>query len=232
MPTADEIQTIFDRIAPAYDRLNDQMSFGLHHVWKLMAVKWCAPQPGETALDLCCGTGDLALLLRDRMAPTGRVIGVDFSAELLNIARERAPNSPQLTWQQANVLNLPFVDNFCDRATMGYGLRNVVDIPACLAELWRVLKQGGTAVILDFHRPQNVIAKSFQDWYLANQVVPAAQKLALTEEYAYISPSLERFPQGPEQVKLAQTAGFEAVHYPIFGGLMGVLVLTKPQSLK
>jgi demethylmenaquinone methyltransferase/2-methoxy-6-polyprenyl-1,4-benzoquinol methylase len=111
---------------------------------------------------------------------------------------------------------------------MGYGLRNVTDIPRCLKELHRVLKPGAKAAILDFHQPENLQFRAFQQWYLDNIVVPAARHFGLTEEYAYISPSLDRFPPGQEQVKLARTAGFAtATHYPIANGMMGILVLTK-----
>jgi demethylmenaquinone methyltransferase/2-methoxy-6-polyprenyl-1,4-benzoquinol methylase len=226
-----EIQKIFDRIAPVYDRLNDLLSLGQHRIWKQMAVKWSQAQPGDTCVDLCCGSGDLALRLARQVGANGRVYGVDFSSQLLAIAQQRSQNrSPQtpMIWVEADVLNLPFADNYFDAATMGYGLRNVTDIPCCLKELYRVLKPGAKAAILDFHHPENHQSRAFQQWYLDNIVVPAARHFGLTEEYAYISPSLDRFPPGKEQVKLARAAGFiTATHYPIANGMMGILVLTK-----
>ena len=129
---------------------------------------------------------------------------------------------------EADVLDLPFEDNQFDAATMGYGLRNVIAIPQCLKELHRVLKGGAKAAILDFHRPGNPQIRAFQEWYLDNLVVPIAHNLGLQEEYAYISPSLDRFPIGAEQVKIARQVGFAtATHYPIANGMMGVLVVTK-----
>jgi ubiquinone/menaquinone biosynthesis C-methylase UbiE len=104
----------------------------------------------------------------------------------------------------------------------------LTDIPQGLRELHRVLKPGATAAILDFHQPRQPWLQQFQQWYLDQVVVPTAARHGLTAEYAYIAPSLERFPQGPEQVEIAKTAGFEqAVHYPVAGGLMGVLVVTR-----
>lgn len=228
--SASEIRDLFDRIAPVYDQLNNGLSLGQHRVWKRMALKWSAADSGDTCLDLCCGSGDLAQLLARQVGATGQVYGVDFSSGLLAIADQRIQNQYppfSIRWVEANALDLPFADHYFDAATMGYGLRNVTDIPRCLSELYRVLKPGAKAAILDFHRPKQALMRAFQQWYLDNAVVPAAERLGLTEEYAYIAPSLERFPTGREQVSLAQKAGFTATHYPIAGGMMGVLVVRK-----
>ena len=226
-----EIRSIFNRIAPVYDRLNDRLSFGQHRIWKEMTVKWSAAKTGDKVLDLCCGSGDLAFRLARRVGASGKVQAVDFSSELLEVAHLRSQTcypTPSITWVEADVLELPFDDNLFDAATMGYGLRNVTDIPRCLQELHRVLKTGATCAILDFHRPENTVMRTFQQWYLDNLVVPAASQMGLTEEYAYINPSLERFPNGREQIDIARTVGFaNAVHYPIANGMMGVLVVTK-----
>lgn len=223
---ADAVQALFNRIAPVYDDLNHQLSWGLHRVWKKMAVKWATPQGGNRALDLCCGSGDLAFLLAEAVGPQGAVIGVDFSVAQLAVAAKRGGSLyPQITWQEGDALAIPAPDAYFDCATLAYGLRNVTDIPHCLAELHRVLKPGGRVAILDFHRPQNPWIQQFQTWYLDQVVLPTATQFNLKADYAYIAPSVERFPTGPEQIRLAQNAGFaQAVHYPIFGGMMGVLV--------
>ncbi len=230
-PSADEIQNLFNRIAPVYDRLNDQLSFGLHRVWKRMAVGWAGAKSGDRVLDLCCGTGDIALLLADVVGPAGQVYGVDFACDLLQVAaqRQRATGRSQpITWQPGDALSLNFSDDFFDAATLGYGLRNVTNIPKALRELHRVLKPGAKAAILDMHRPTQEIMQGFQRLYLDQWVVPAATRLGMAQEYIYIHPSLERFPQGAEQVAIARSAGFiDAVHYPLVGGLMGILVLQK-----
>jgi demethylphylloquinol methyltransferase len=224
---SDEIRDLFDRIAPVYDQLNDGLSLGLHRVWKQMAVKWSEAQIGDTCLDLCCGSGDLARRLGRVVGTTGQVFGVDFATAQLAIARQRTQNLP-ITWITGDALAIPFADAYFDAATLGYGLRNVTDIPRSLKELYRVLKPGAKAAILDLNRPSSSAVQAFQQWYLNTLVVPAAKQFGLTEEYAYLAPSLERFPTGPEQVALAHQAGFSAAtHYPIAGGTMGILVATK-----
>ncbi|MDJ1169110.1 bifunctional demethylmenaquinone methyltransferase/2-methoxy-6-polyprenyl-1,4-benzoquinol methylase UbiE [Roseofilum sp. BLCC_M154] len=225
--TQSSVQDIFNRIAPVYDRLNDGFSFGQHRIWKQMTVQWSGAKPGSVAIDLCCGSGDITRLLARQVGATGKVYGVDFSEKLLAIAQNHYNWTP-IHWLNADVLHLPFPNNTFNAATMGYGLRNVSSIPQALQELHRILKPGATAAILDFHRPSQPLLQQFQNWYLNQVVVPYAQQQGLTEEYAYIMPSLQRFPLGPEQVKLAYQAGFaHAVHYPIAGGMMGVLVATK-----
>jgi demethylphylloquinol methyltransferase len=228
---ASEIKVLFDRIAPVYDRLNNSLSFGLHRVWKQMAVKWACPEVGDRGLDICCGSGDIARLLAQQVGKTGKVIGVDFSPKQLNIARQKSQDLyPQLPldWMEGDALSLPFDNNSFDCATMGYGLRNVVNIPLCLQEIHRVLKPNAKAAILDFHRPEASYLLTFQQWYLQNIVVPKAQTFGLTDEYAYLTPSLERFPTGKEQVILAENARFSrSTHYSIAGGMMGVLVVQK-----
>jgi demethylmenaquinone methyltransferase/2-methoxy-6-polyprenyl-1,4-benzoquinol methylase len=175
----------------------------------------------------------MTALLAKKVAPNGQAIGLDFSKELLAIASQKAKNyAPSiqkiLIWQEGNVLSLPFAENSFDGATLAYGLRNVANIPQCLSELHRVLKNGAKAAILDFHRPSDRLMQTFQDFYLDRVVVPLADRFNMTEEYAYIAPSLARFPIGTEQVKLAKAAGFtRATHYAIANGMMGILVLEK-----
>ena len=225
------VKSLFNRIAPLYDRFNDQFSLGFHQVWKLMAVKWMDPQPNGCYLDLCCGTGDIAFLIAERIGNKGQIYGVDFAEELLTIASQRSElidPSPVIIWQQGDALDLGFPDESFDGITVGYGFRNWSNFSQGLKELKRVLKSGKKAALLDFHRPYPIFLQDFQRWFLREQVVPAAEKLGMAEEYAYILPSLDRFPQGTEQIKLARKVGFTAAtHYPLVSGMMGVLVVQK-----
>ncbi|AFY61083.1 bifunctional demethylmenaquinone methyltransferase/2-methoxy-6-polyprenyl-1,4-benzoquinol methylase UbiE [Synechococcus sp. PCC 6312] len=228
-PTPSQVQALFNRIAPVYDPLNDWLSLGLHRVWKQMAVKWSQVQPGQSALDVCCGSGDLALLLARRVGIQGQVVGLDFSTAQLEMAKIRSRGLGQIKWIQGDALGLPFDDGSFDGATLGYGLRNVSDIPQCLSELYRVLRPGGWVAILDFSHPQELWLKNFQAWYLQQIVVPLAKTYNLTDEYTYLIPSLARYPKPPELITMAQAAGFQAVtFYPLMGGLMGVLVGQHP----
>jgi demethylphylloquinol methyltransferase len=246
-PSADRVRDLFDRIAPVYDSLNGWLSLGQHKIWKQMAVKWSGAQPGDLCLDLCCGSGDLAQLLAARVCQPvrdvngqrlrndrGHVYGVDFSTEQLAVAAQRLQTKAEplpITWIIGDALEIPFGNETFDAATMGYGLRNVGSIPKALQELHRVLKPGKKAAILDLHRPDSPMVRAFQQWYLDTVVVPVATNYGFREEYAYLSPSLDRFPTGDEQVNLAKQVGFSAAtHYPIAGGTMGVLVLSKGSS--
>ncbi len=229
--SATDVQALFDRIAPVYDQLNNDLSLGIHWVWKQMAVSWSGAAPGNCCLDLCCGSGDIAQLLAKQVGATGRVYGADFAAAQLATAAQRATQRylpTAIEWIQADALDLPFADNFFDAATLGYGLRNVTDIPRCLTELRRVLQPASKVAILDFHRPHHWLAAQFQSWYLDHIVVPTARRYDMTDEYAYLMPSVAQFPIGTAQVKLGLAAGFTAAtHYPIAGGIMGILVLCK-----
>jgi demethylphylloquinol methyltransferase len=226
-----QVQALFDQIAPVYDRLNAWLSLGQHLVWKQMAVQWAEPKAGGVNVDLCCGSGDLTLLLARTVGGSGKVIGIDFSRQQLAFAQQRSQflaTAKSIEWVESDVLHLPLADHTADAVTMGYGLRNVADIPLALKEIYRVLKPQSQAAILDFNRPTSPWLRQFQQWYLRQIVVPIASCFQLAEEYAYLETSLSRFPTGPEQVELAVAAGFEACHYPIAGGMMGVLVIKKP----
>mmetsp|Transcript_13132 Transcript_13132/g.15898 ORF Transcript_13132/g.15898 Transcript_13132/m.15898 type:complete len:320 (+) Transcript_13132:407-1366(+) len=228
-------QNLFNNIAPVYDQLNDVLSLGLHRVWKRTAVKWSRAQEGDATLDICCGSGDLALQLAAKVGPKGKVIGLDFAASQLKVAADKESQTPggwlrpSIEWVEGDALELPFEDSSFDAATLGYGLRNVTDIPRCLEELSRVLKPSASVAILDFNRPMDMPTQNLQSFMLDNVVVPVATAAGVPEEYEYLKPSIAAFPTGPEQEKLALEAGFkEAIHYELMGGLMGCLVATNP----
>ncbi len=226
---ASAVRGLFEEIAPEYDRLNDLLSLGLHRLWKRQALLWLRPAPGQRLLDLCCGTGDLALLLAPRVRPGGQVLGLDAAALPLQVARRRAAAQPwlPLRWRQGDALATGLADGWADGASMAYGLRNLEDPAAGLRELRRLLRPGGRAVVLDFNRPPaGGAAAELQRLYLRQVVVPAARTVGLGDHYAYLEKSLAAFPRGPEQEQLARAAGFGWVrHRPLAAGLMGLLEL-------
>lgn len=228
------VQQLFEAVAPRYDQLNDLLSLGLHRLWKRQALAWVNPAPGQRCLDLCCGTGDLALLLAARVRPGGSVLGLDAAAAPLVLAARRAGQQPwlPLQWQQGDAQSTGLPSAWADGAVMAYGLRNLADPAAGLAELRRVLRPGARAAVLDFNRIDGAGSASsaallaFQRFYLRRIVVPAARAVDLEEHYAYLEASLRRFPTGHEQERLAQRAGFAQVrHRPLAAGLMVLLQL-------
>lgn len=231
-------QKLFNSISGVYDELNDRLSFGQHRIWKRMAVKWAGAAPGGAALDVCCGSGDLAFLLAAAVGGRGSVVGLDFAQEMLEDAAARAARSapvfPQdaanVEWVQGDALALPFPDASFDCATIGYGLRNVADVPRALRELVRVLRPGCRAAVLDFNNATNPLVDGAQALLLDRLVVPAAAQYGLAAEYEYLRPSIKAFPTGREQEQMGREAGFAtAVHYELSFGLMGCLVLEKGQ---
>ena len=222
------MRELFEDLAPRYDQLNDLFSFGLHRLWKRQAIAWLAPRPGQHLLDLCCGTGDLALLMASRVRPGGSVLGLDAAAAPLAVARRRGAAEPwlPLRWHQADALATGLANGSADGAVMAFGLRNLSDPSAGLRELRRLVRSGGRASVLDFNRPSAPAMAQLQRLALRRLVVPTAARLGLGEHFAYLEPSLARFPTGPEQEVLAQQAGFQrAQHLPLAGGLMGLLQL-------
>lgn len=236
MPSADPeaVRALFERVAPRYDLLNDALSLGLHRLWKRQAVLWVRPRPGQRLLDLCCGTGDLALLLAARVRPGGHVLGLDAAAAPLALARHRAALQPwlPLRWLQGDALATDLPDASQDGAVMAYGLRNLADPAAGLVELRRLLRPGGRAAVLDFRHldpsagPGEAATERFQRLYLRHLVVPTARLAGLEEQYAYLQDSLDRFPTADALCGLAERAGFRQVqHRPLAAGLMGLLEL-------
>ncbi|GAB4826250.1 hypothetical protein Ancab_009115 [Ancistrocladus abbreviatus] len=228
--SSSERQALFNRMAPVYDNLIDLLSLGQHRVWKRMAVSWSGAKKGDCVLDLCCGSGDLAFLLSDKVGIHGKVIGLDFSKKLLQIALSRKnlrlkASYKNIEWVEGNALDLPFCDDYFDAITMGYGLRNVVDKEKAVAEMFRVLKPGSKVSVLDFNKSNQPITSLFQEWMIDNVVVPVGSSYGLAEECKYLKSSIQEFLTGEELEQLAVTAGFSnAKFYEIAGGLMGNLV--------
>ncbi|XP_073294331.1 2-phytyl-1,4-beta-naphthoquinone methyltransferase, chloroplastic [Primulina huaijiensis] len=230
---AAERQELFNRIAPVYDNLNDLLSLGLHRIWKRMAVSWSGAKEGDTVLDVCCGSGDLAFLLSEKVGIKGKVIALDFSKEQLQVAESRQRERlkacyKNIEWVEGNAVDLPFSDSTFDAATIGYGLRNIIDRRKGLMEISRVLKPGSKVSVLDFNKSTHPFTTLIQEWLLDNVVVPVASGYYLASEYQYLKNSIREYLTGDELEKLALESGFSAAKYfEINFGLMGNLVTTR-----
>ena len=206
---------MFDRIAPVYDVMNRVMTAGLDQRWRRLTVQTVV-RPGDRVLDACCGTGDLALAARKAGA---EVVGLDFSERMLERARRK---SSEIEWLQGDLLELPFEDASFDAATVGFGVRNVVDLERGLAELRRVLRPGGRLGILEITRPRGPLRLFYRLWF--DVLIPLAGKiLPGGKAYTYLPASVRRFP-GPEDLAaLMEGNGFDEVSFRRLAG--GIVAL-------
>ena len=164
---------MFDRIAGHYDRMNSVMTAGLHHRWRERTAARAELSEGDAALDVCCGTGDLALELAGHVGSTGTVIGCDFSQPMLDLAREKSVRrwATNVRFELADALELPYDDRSFDAVTVGFGVRNLADLDRGLAEMTRVLKPGGRMVILEITQPTRPPLSTFYSlWF--DRLVP------------------------------------------------------------
>jgi demethylmenaquinone methyltransferase / 2-methoxy-6-polyprenyl-1,4-benzoquinol methylase len=184
---------MFDRIAGVYDVMNSVMTAGLHHRWRERAVDLARVGPGSRALDVATGTGDLAIALAGRGAS---VVGSDFSEGMLARAREK---SPDVRWEQANALDLPYEDGSFDAATVGFGARNFSDLEGGLAEMARVVRPGGRVVVLEITTPTKPpLSTFFSLWF--DRIVPLLGRVTGEDQaYTYLPSSVKRFP-GPSEL--------------------------------
>lgn len=206
---------MFDRISPVYDAMNRAMTAGLDRSWRRIAAE-AVVRPGDAVLDACCGTGDLALAA---VRAGGNVTGLDFSPEMLARARRK---STSVEWVEGDVTELPFANGSFDAVTVGFGIRNVPDLEAGLAELARVLRPGGRLACLEITRPDGALRPFFRLWF--DGLVPLAGKiLPGGRAYTYLPASVRRFP-GPGDLALAlRGAGFQEVVWRLLGG--GIVAL-------
>jgi demethylmenaquinone methyltransferase/2-methoxy-6-polyprenyl-1,4-benzoquinol methylase len=213
------VREMFGRIAGRYDLVNTIMTGGIDAVWRRRAVDNLDVAPDASLIDLCCGTGALT---RDcaAKAPRGRVIGIDFTPQMLDVARANT-REPNVSYREGDVLDLPFGDAQFDGATMGFSMRNVVDVGACLREVARVLKPGATFVNLEVSKPPN--AMWCQLFYLHFYgIVPIIGKIIGGDAaaYRYLPQSLVNFPDADRLATLFAANGFEHVRYiRMMGGI-------------
>ena len=204
---ADGIRTMFDQIAPRYDTANRLFSLDRDRAWRRRAARLTRLQPGETALDLCTGTGKLAHELVPLVRPEGRVIGIDFSPGMLERARA---GEPDVEFRQGDVTRLSEADASVDAVTIGFGLRNLVNRGAALREMRRVLRPGRRLVILEFAPPTGPLLAAYR-FYLG-RFMPAVAGLFSAKEssaYRYLAETVAGFPQPAALASDLEEIGFE-----------------------
>ena len=217
------VRALFATIADRYDFITIVLSYGQDRRWKRRLVDLAGPRRGVRALDLATGTGDIAFGLAARGAD---VVGLDVTPRMIDLARAKAGERRDARFVVGDMLALPFPGRSFDLVTVGYGLRNVPDLDAAVAELFRVVKPGGRVLSLDFNRPANRIVRSVYLAYLT--VVGSALGWVLHRDpdtYRYIPASLRTYPGAGGVAALLAARGFvQVVHHPVLGGLMSIHV--------
>jgi demethylmenaquinone methyltransferase/2-methoxy-6-polyprenyl-1,4-benzoquinol methylase len=221
MPEAAFIRRMFAGVAPRYDLLNHLLSLGIDRRWRASVAARLALGPSERLLDLCCGTGDLALELAGRC----RALGCDFTWEMLTRARRKSRRRGlALELVAADALRLPFADGVFDAATVAFGVRNLEDLTGGLAELHRVLRPGGRLVILEFSQPNHPLLRLPYRLYL-NGLLPLVGRLIShrREAYRYLADSIAGFPDPETLSRLLIGPGFRNVRFErLTGGIVAV----------
>ena len=217
---AEQVNRMFDRVAARYDLLNSLMSAGLHHRWRERAADRAELTPGGSALDVCCGTGDLTLELASRLAPGGSVVGCDFSEPMLDLAREKAArrSAEGVRFEWADALALPYDAGRFDAVTVGFGVRNFAERERGLREMARVLRPGGRLVILEITQPTRPpLSTFFSLWF--DRVVPLLGALAgNAEAYEYLPESVRSFPSPRGLAAEMGAAGLGRIRYTVLAG--------------
>jgi demethylmenaquinone methyltransferase/2-methoxy-6-polyprenyl-1,4-benzoquinol methylase len=221
------VGAIFDSVASRYDLLNDVMSFGLHRLWRRYAVGMTQVRPGDRVLDLAGGTGEFTARLLPLVGADGLVVLAEINSTMLGLGQERLAGlgmKGNACLVQAAAESLPFADDHFDRVTIAFGLRNVTDREATLVSMYRVLKPGGSATILEFSHPTVRGFAPFYDFY-SFHVMPAVGRLVggNGDGYRYLAESIRVHPDQETLKAMMQQAGFEScVYFNLSGGMVAV----------
>lgn len=223
---ADHVRDVFDSVATRYDIMNDLMSAGLHRLWKRHTIDQAGARPGHAVLDLAGGTGDLALKFARQVGAGGHVVLADINAAMLEQGRQRLVDGGVAgNWAiaQVDAEKLPFDDATFDRVTIAFGLRNVTDKDAALRSMFRVLRPGGKALILEFSQPSKAIKPAY-DLY-SFKVLPLIGKVVARDpdSYQYLAESIRMHPDQETLLGMMQDAGFERCRYENLAG--GIVAL-------
>lgn len=211
------VRGVFDSVANQYDIMNDLMSFGIHRIWKKVAVQLSNVRQGDHVLDLAGGTGDLTTLFAKRVGDKGKIVLADINAAMLNNGRDRLINRgliSNIQYAQVNAECLPFADNSFDCVCIAFGLRNVTDKDAALRSMQRVLKPGGRLIVLEFSHPTDKITEKVYDFY-SFKLLPKIGEIVAKDanSYRYLAESIRMHPKQEELKQMMQDAGLERCEY-------------------
>ncbi|MCM1022107.1 MAG: bifunctional demethylmenaquinone methyltransferase/2-methoxy-6-polyprenyl-1,4-benzoquinol methylase UbiE [Muribaculum sp.] len=225
-----QVRSMFDSIAPAYDVMNRMMTFGIDRLWRAKAVGMLKRMvaPGGNVLDVATGTGDLALLLDKKLRPAS-VTGIDLSENMIEIARRKCVGNPNVTFQTADCLALPFGDDSFDCVTVAYGVRNFEHLLEGYKEMFRVLKPGGVLCVIELSTPESLLVKPLYKFY-TEKIIPLVGRMMSHDSraYTYLPESIAAVPQGVRMTQLMQQAGFQQTSYkPLTFGVCTIYMATK-----
>lgn len=210
---ANLVRSVFDSVANRYDLMNDLMSLGVHRLWKRLAIELAGVRPGQKVLDLASGTGDLADRFADLVGPDGFVLMSDINAAMLGVGRDRMVDrghAGNIGYAQIDAESLPVADDTFDLVTIAFGLRNVTDKQKALDAMYRVLKPGGRALVLEFSKPTSQPLQRLYDMY-SFHVLPRMGDLVTNdaESYRYLAESIRMHPDQETLKGMMEQAGFE-----------------------
>lgn len=224
---AAKVAEVFHSVAAKYDVMNDLMSFGVHRVWKRYTIERAAARTGQTILDIAGGTGDLTAKFSKIVGPGGKVVLADINESMLKVGRNKLVDSGivgNVEYVQANAECLPFPDNYFDRITIAFGLRNVTEKEKALESMYRILKPGGKLLVLEFSKPVLPALSKVYDVY-SFSLLPAMGKIVAndSESYKYLAESIRMHPDQETLKQMMSEAGFDEVEYTnLTGGIVAL----------
>jgi demethylmenaquinone methyltransferase/2-methoxy-6-polyprenyl-1,4-benzoquinol methylase len=230
----ERVHRVFESISKKYDLMNSVISFRRHKAWRKDTMKRINVKKGTKALDLCCGTGDWTIALAEATGPTGQVVGLDFSKNMLKVGEQKVKEAKlqHVELVHGNAMDLPFEDNSFDYVTIGFGLRNVPDYLNVLKEMHRVTKPGGISICLETSQPTLPVFKQLYYFYFG-WLMPLMGKLVAKsyDEYSWLHESAKDFPGREELSVMFQSVGFEKVEVKAYtGGVAATHIAHKPLS--